>query len=262
MLNKPDWKFQIIENKIQQIKNHHSSLMNNFNNRKKLTIIATAFFHISNWLYQNKLTSIEISLDDILSKVDARQLKTYLMPFMSDINKITPTREITVRRFDRPKEAKRLAYHSYELVVLCQNIKSANNLGNIVRTAECLGFKKVITTGITPDITADKVGKSSMGSELYIEWQYYEDHSQAITDLQKNGYTLISLETVNKSTCISEIKSNLGNKTCLILGNENTGIDDETLQKSDYILNLPQFGRKNSLNVTNAFAAAGYLLFT
>ena len=40
------------------------------------------------------------------------------------------------------------------------------------------------------------------------------------------------------------------------LGNEEYGCSKETLAMADYLLTIPLYGRKNSLNVSNAFAIA------
>jgi tRNA G18 (ribose-2'-O)-methylase SpoU len=42
----------------------------------------------------------------------------------------------------------------------------------------------------------------------------------------------------------------------LILGNEEYGISNESLKLADYIVEIPLFGAKNSLNVACAFAIA------
>ena len=44
----------------------------------------------------------------------------------------------------------------------------------------------------------------------------------------------------------------------LILGNEEYGISDKVLKEVDFLIKIPMMGRKNSLNIANAFAIAAY----
>jgi tRNA G18 (ribose-2'-O)-methylase SpoU len=46
----------------------------------------------------------------------------------------------------------------------------------------------------------------------------------------------------------------------LVIGNEVTGVDDLVLAAADMVLEIPQFGEKESLNVAVAFGIAVYLL--
>lgn len=42
----------------------------------------------------------------------------------------------------------------------------------------------------------------------------------------------------------------------LVIGNEEYGCSDAILAQADYVIKIPLRGRKNSLNVANAFAIA------
>jgi 23S rRNA (guanosine2251-2'-O)-methyltransferase len=46
----------------------------------------------------------------------------------------------------------------------------------------------------------------------------------------------------------------------LVIGNEVTGVDDLILAAADMVVEIPQFGEKESLNVAVAFGIAVYLL--
>jgi len=52
-----------------------------------------------------------------------------------------------------------------------------------------------------------------------------------------------------------------GDKICLVLGNEVTGIGEEMIPHLDASVEIPQFGMKHSLNVSVAGGVALYAFF-
>jgi tRNA G18 (ribose-2'-O)-methylase SpoU len=44
------------------------------------------------------------------------------------------------------------------------------------------------------------------------------------------------------------------------VGNEVSGVDDRVLSQADLVVEIPQFGKKESLNVAVAFGVAVFLL--
>jgi tRNA G18 (ribose-2'-O)-methylase SpoU len=46
----------------------------------------------------------------------------------------------------------------------------------------------------------------------------------------------------------------------ILVGNEIRGIDKRTLKKVDFIVKIPMFGKKESLNVAVAFSIFAYYL--
>ncbi|HOD54885.1 MAG TPA: TrmH family RNA methyltransferase, partial [Candidatus Cloacimonadota bacterium] len=64
------------------------------------------------------------------------------------------------------------------------------------------------------------------------------------------------LETAEPS--VSLFTHSFKKKNLLIAGNEALGLDRAVLEKVDYILQIPLFGWKNSLNVGTATSIACY----
>ena len=65
---------------------------------------------------------------------------------------------------------------------------------------------------------------------------------------------IIALDTGDAA--LSVLEFDFPETFTLILGNEEYGISNESLAEVDYILEIPLFGAKNSLNVACAFAIA------
>jgi 23S rRNA (guanosine2251-2'-O)-methyltransferase len=147
-----------------------------------------------------------------------------------------------------------------EIIVILDNIRSALNVGAIFRTADGAGVKKVYLCGITPDGSHMKVQKTALGAEEYIDYKLEKDISKVIADLKQDGYTIYSVEQTKDSKNYNKIE--FPEKVALIFGNELTGVSVEALEKSDQAMDIPMYGKKNSLNVATCVGIILYHLIT
>lgn len=154
------------------------------------------------------------------------------------------------------------------MIVILHNIRSAYNVGSIFRTADAVGAKKVYLCGITPS-PLDRFGafrrefsKVSLGAEQYLPWEKCNDISRLIAKLKKDGYRIFAVEQSKRATPLYRIKLSKKEleRTALILGEEVRGIHDALLKKADNIIEIPMFGKKESLNVSVAFGIAAFAL--
>jgi len=141
-----------------------------------------------------------------------------------------------------------------EIVVILDNIRSGFNVGNILRTAEFLGVKKIIGVGITPLPPHKEVIKTSLGAENNLEFERKFRLSPLIKELRNKKYKIIAIEQAKKSIPYYKFNKKF-KKIALIVGNEIKGIKKDNLKLCDYILEIPKKGKiKESLNVGIAFA--------
>ncbi|NIA23367.1 MAG: TrmH family RNA methyltransferase [Proteobacteria bacterium] len=143
-----------------------------------------------------------------------------------------------------------------DIVVLLDNLRSAYNVGNIIRIVDAFGFKEICFTGVTACPPHKKIMKTAMGAEKYIEYRYIGDSYSAALYYKKKGYRILCLERTNVSKRIWT--ANYGEGYCIVVGNEALGIRDEILNLSDLIVEIPMTGFKNSINVSNAFGMLAY----
>jgi tRNA G18 (ribose-2'-O)-methylase SpoU len=144
--------------------------------------------------------------------------------------------------------------------VLLDNIRSAWNVGSILRSADGFGFNHAYLCGITPTPETDAVQKTSLGAEEYVTWSQHNNAVKLAMGLKKEGWTILALEEDERSTALSKGKKLAVARTVLIVGNEVTGVDPELLDLADHILHIPMRGQKRSFNVANAFSIAAYAL--
>ena len=159
-----------------------------------------------------------------------------------------------------------------DIILILNDIRSTHNVGSILRTAECLGISHVYFCGYTPyplapsdsrlpHISAklnSQIHKTALGAEKIVKWSTIRDISALILDLKSQGFCLAALEQSPKSVALNTFVA--PSKIAVILGNEVTGVDPYLLDDVDTILEIPQFGKKESLNVTQAAAICLYHL--
>lgn len=133
-------------------------------------------------------------------------------------------------------------------VIILDNIRSTFNVGSIFRTADGAGIDKIYLVGITPTPDHVKIQKTALGAENYVQWESVSDISLLIETLKTEGFKIYSIEQSDKSVNYKKVQ--LQDNSAFIFGNEISGITYQTMQESDYILEIPMSGKKNSLNVS------------
>lgn len=153
--------------------------------------------------------------------------------------------------------------------VMLDNIRSAWNVGSILRSADGFGFGHAYLCGITPTPENDAVKKTSLGAENFVAWSHHKDAVNLVERMKMEGWKLHALEederakdirSANRKPALREAGGTQNEKRLLIVGNEVTGIDPELLARCDEILFIPMSGRKRSLNVAIAFSVAAFAL--
>ncbi|MBC7878522.1 MAG: TrmH family RNA methyltransferase [Anaerolineales bacterium] len=145
--------------------------------------------------------------------------------------------------------------------VLLDNIRSAWNVGSILRSADGFGFTHAYLCGITPTPEIEAVRKTALGADDYVTWSHHKDAVKLIKRLKKEGWKILALEEHENAVSIQVLNSSsTGNNIVLMLGSEVTGVDPELLDLADEIFYIPMQGQKRSFNVANAFSIAAYAL--
>jgi tRNA G18 (ribose-2'-O)-methylase SpoU len=133
------------------------------------------------------------------------------------------------------------------IAIYLDHVRSAYNVGSILRTVEALRIGKVYFSEKTPFIDNEKVKRTAMGAaEIVPSFQ-----NVPLSTLPR---PLIALDTGNAALPVAEFE--FPETFTLILGNEEYGISNESLKEVDSIIEVPLFGIKNSLNIACAFAIA------
>lgn len=161
----------------------------------------------------------------------------------------------------------------YKIALLLHNVRSAQNVGSIMRSADCFGVSYIYFSGYTPYPIVkndprlphlakkihNRIAKTALGAEEYLAFSIHSKEIDAINIAKKAGFnSIICLEQDKRSIPINQYTPD--SNMLLIVGNELSGVSNWTRQNANVILEITQYGKKESLNVSNATAIALYAL--
>lgn len=158
------------------------------------------------------------------------------------------------------------------LVLIAHNVRSAHNVGSLLRTADGLGLVSVYLTGYTPypETIGDErpphirrkvsaaISKTALGAEKKLNWRRAKDIHECLEELANDGYRIVALEQTAKADAIEDFKA--GGDIALVVGNEVGGLEEDILKTIDTHLLIPMLGTKESFNASIAAAMALYHL--
>ncbi len=140
------------------------------------------------------------------------------------------------------------------LIVILDGICDPQNLGAIIRSAECAGVHGVIVpqrraVGLTP-----VVAKCSAGAIEYMRIARVTNISQTIEKLKKQGIWVYGASMEGKLYS----RVDMTGPAALVVGAEGEGLSPLVKRNCDCLVSLPQNGNIESLN---ASVAAGILIY-
>ena len=136
------------------------------------------------------------------------------------------------------------------IVIVLDDIRSLNNIGSFFRTADAFNISKIYLCGITACPPNKDIHKTALGATETIEWEYRKNIQEVCEELKNDGFTLCSIEQTEKTTFLQNIHELPEDAFALVFGNEVNGVNQAVVNTSDYVIEIPQFGTKHSLNVS------------
>lgn len=185
--------------------------------------------------------------------ISKRDFLSTVTPFRNKYGKSIMDHDFLVHKQDGDKNRKNDSV--LPLYLILDNLRSAFNVGSIIRTAECFGVKKIFFCGYTPTPKNSKIKKTAMGTEKQIEWESYKTTEEVIEKLHNKKIVVYAAETVENAKSLYQ--TNFLFPVAIIFGNEALGISAHILDLCDKIVQIPTSGWKNSLNVA---VSSGILL--
>ncbi len=141
---------------------------------------------------------------------------------------------------------------------LAHDVDIALNVGALFRIADALGVEHVHLAGTSPRPPDPKIRKTSRSAERHVDWSYAADPLETVARLKAQGWRIVSLELSTLSVPLRELAVAPGERICLVVGAENTGVCQALLDASDATVHIPMRGHNSSMNVANACAIATY----
>lgn len=144
------------------------------------------------------------------------------------------------------------------LVIVLDNIRSFHNVGSVFRTSDAFLVEEIALCGITAQPPHREIHKTALGATESVNWNYYENTLDAVQKLKERGYKVYSIEQAEDSIMLDEFDVDSGSKVAVVFGNEVFGVDQEVINVSDGVIEIPQEGTKHSLNIS---VSAGIIIW-
>lgn len=145
--------------------------------------------------------------------------------------------------------------HKKGSLLFLEDVRDPGNVGTIIRTAEGAGIKGIILSKESVDVYNAKVIRSTMGSLFRMPLVYVEDFHKVLLQAKEKGFLLYAADLQGKN---DYNKEKYAAKNGIIIGNEASGISEQTRIDADCLIKIPMHGKLESLNASIAAALMMY----
>jgi len=139
--------------------------------------------------------------------------------------------------------------------LILDEITDPQNLGSIIRTANCSNISGIILPKSNSIFITSSVANVSQGALFYVDVVRVTNIARVISDLKKRGIWIIGLSNGSKND-IYTMDYNI--PLAIVIGSEGNGLRKLTISKCENILNIPMVGNVTSLNAGVSFAVIAY----
>jgi len=159
-------------------------------------------------------------------------------------------KKLKLWELDRVSEEEFKQQDKFPIIVILNDIRSLTNVGTFFRTSDAFNVDKIYLCGITATPPHREIQKTALGATESIAWEHRDSTIELVNELKETGIKICSIEQTEKTTLLQDVALFPKEKYAIVFGNEVNGVDQEVIDASDYILEIPQFGTKHSLNVS------------
>lgn len=139
-------------------------------------------------------------------------------------------------------------------IIILDGIEDPQNLGSIIRTAECAGVQGIIIPQHSSAEVTAAVARASAGAVEHMPIARETNLVNCIKGLKERGLWVVGADMEGEEYFSCHIPS----PTALVIGGEGSGIRRLVRQNCDMLVNIPMMGSVSSLN---AAVAAGIIIY-
>jgi 23S rRNA (guanosine2251-2'-O)-methyltransferase len=139
-------------------------------------------------------------------------------------------------------------------IIVLNELTDPQNLGGILRTAECLGVHGIIIPKHRACSVNETVVKVSAGAVAYIKVARVTNIAVTLERLKQKGLWVIGAD-MSGNSCFSV---DLTGPIALVIGGEDKGLGKLVKEKCDMLVSIPMKGHLNSLNAAVAASILSY----
>ena len=158
-------------------------------------------------------------------------------------------RKLALDELNRLSTPQFKAADKFPYCLILDDIRSLNNVGSVFRTADAFRAETLYLAGITGTPPHRDITKTAIGATESVDWQHAPDIDALMGTLQAAGYVIVAIEQAEGSVSLPQFLPDHSRKYAFVFGNEVMGVRDSVVQRADYVVEIPQFGTKHSLNI-------------
>ncbi|PKH23564.1 tRNA (guanosine(18)-2'-O)-methyltransferase TrmH [Enterobacterales bacterium CwR94] len=155
-------------------------------------------------------------------------------------------------RFARIRQM--LAARQHDLTVCMEEVHKPHNVSAVIRTADAVGVHQV--HAVWPGHRMRIMVSSAAGSNSWVTVKNHTSIREAVQHIKSQGMQVLA--TNLSSSAVDFRAVDYTRPTCILMGQEKTGISDEALALADQHIIIPMAGMVQSLNVSVASALILY----
>lgn len=133
-------------------------------------------------------------------------------------------------------------------LVMLDGVEDPHNLGSVIRVCECAGVDGLIIGKRRSASVTDAVMRISEGSANHLKIARVTNLNSALDAIKKAGFWAYALELGGSDI----YKNQLTGRICMVIGGEDSGVNELTRKKCDAHVSIPMYGQVNSLNASVA----------
>ncbi len=179
-----------------------------------------------------------LSKDKFLNKYPGKRTQGIVVTFASNIIQNIPS------FFNSNKN---------ECLLVIDSLEDPQNLGQIIRTAECANITGLLLPEHQSVQLTDSVLQVSQGAFIHLPIFRCGNLHQQLRNLKKEGFWIIGVENSIKAMQWHQL--DYKRKVVLVMGSEGKGIRPVIMKACDEFITISMRGKINSLNVSSAVSA-------
>ena len=144
-------------------------------------------------------------------------------------------------------------------IAILERVVNPTNVGAIFRSAAALGIDGIIVTSDSADPLYRRASRVAMGTVFQVPWTYMDAkiwQREGIDLLHRFGYKTAAMALRHNTIDIDHPVLGETEKLAIILGSEGPGLNEATIDQSDFTIKIPMAPEVDSLNVAAASALA------
>ena len=139
-------------------------------------------------------------------------------------------------------------------IVVLENIRSAYNVWNVIRTADSLWWEVWITWYTPSPLDNPKVKKTSLGAEENVWLRQFDYTEDVIKECKEHNIHCISAEITTEATSLSDFSNKFSWDIAIVFWNEVEWVLPQTLKLVEEVVYIPMQWVKESMNIGQSTA--------